>query len=306
MNPVVEVINLRKTYGEVVAVDGVSFSVEPQMIFTLVGPNGAGKTTTVECIEGLRSPDSGKIRVLGMDPFSQRSRIFRQVGVQLEKDTMYPRIRVKEALRLFASMYENPLSPDQLLKDFDLQDKASVYYDKLSGGQKHKLLTALALIGNPELVILDEPTTGLDPHSRRGLWVTLRKFREDGLTILLTTHNMKEAEEESDVVCIIDHGKIVAMGPPRKLLQESGLEMRIVAPIKGSSIERKMFANHPNVTKVEIFGDKIYIYGKGKDFSTSITQMLQAQGVFNLVVRQAGLEDLYLSLTGKEYRREGR
>jgi ABC-2 type transport system ATP-binding protein len=301
MTPAVEVMNLRKSYGQVIAVNNVSFSVEPQTVFGLVGPNGAGKTTIVECIEGLRPLDGGKITVLGMQPIANRPKMFRRVGVQFQESTMYSRIRVKEALKLFACFHENPFSPDQMLDEFNLRDKSAAYYSKLSGGQKHKLLTAIALIGNPELVILDEPTTGLDPRSRRDFWATLRRYREKGLTIMLTTHDMQEAQEQCDVVCIIDKGNIVAMGPPEVLLQEHGLEKRITGSIRGISIDRDMFARRPDVTRVEMLDDQIYVYCAGDEAFTAVLEILHAHNVRDVAARQAGLEDLYLILTGRGY-----
>ncbi len=302
MAPVVEVFRLRKSYGDLVAVEDVSFSVPPGSIFGMVGPNGAGKTTTVQCIVGLRLPDSGEISVLGMNPISDRPKMFRWVGVQFQEDTMYKRIRVREALKLFSSMYEQPLPPDQLLEEFGLKEKANSYFGELSGGEKRKLLAALALVGNPKLVILDEPTTGLDPQSRYNFWATLRKLRDKGLTVLLTTHNMQEAEEECDTVCIIDRGKIIAIGAPRDLLQQYGLGTLVTASTKDLSIERQMFTCCPNLTRFELVDDRVYLYGTGDDFVSSVLQTLQELGVRDMTVRPARLEDLYLILTGRGYR----
>jgi len=305
MMSVVKVSNLRKSYGSLVAVDNVSFSIQSRAIFGIVGPNGAGKTTIVECIEGLRSPEDGKISVLGMDPRSARERMFKQVGVQLQEYTMYKRIRAREALKLFASMYKQPLSPEQLLEEFELKERANSYYDQLSGGEKRKLLTALALVGNPELVILDEPTTGLDPHSRYRFWVTLRRFRDNGLTILLTTHNMQEAEEVCDVVCVIDSGRIVAMGTPKDLLQKYGLGTCVTAKVKDLTIDRQIFAKI-NPTRLELIDDgTVHLYGTGDDFLSRALQILGELGAHDVTSRSANLEDLYFILIGREYKPEG-
>ena len=306
MTSAVEVVNLRKSYGKLVAVDDVSFTVRPRTVFGIVGPNGAGKTTTIECLEGLRKPDDGKVSVLGMNPFAERARLFRKVGVQLQESSLYNRIRAREALKLFASLYDRPLAPDQILEDLGLKEKANTYYDRLSGGQKRKLLAALALVGNPELVLLDEPTTGLDPQSRRSFWATLRKFRDNGLTILLTTHDLQEAEEECDMVCLFERGKIVALGHPSALLREYGLGMRVTIPVKGISAEnRQSLAGHPNLTRFEVVDDRAYLYGTGDDFVPSLTSTLREMGVNDVAIRPARLEDLYLILTGRGYSQEG-
>jgi ABC-2 type transport system ATP-binding protein len=305
MQPAVEVDHLKKSYGPVRAVEDVSFAVAPGTIFGLVGPNGAGKTTTVECIEGLRSPDSGRVRVLGLDPARDRSKVYRCLGVQLQESSLYNRIKVREALHLFASFHESALPPDALLRELGLEDKADTWYDKLSGGQKRKLLTALALVGKPRAVLLDEPTTGLDPQSRIGFWNVLRRYREEGLTVVLTTHDLLEAEEHCDEVCVVDQGRVVALGTPSRLIAGHRLGVRIAARRPGNGFDPATLAVHPAVTRVEVLEDRLYAFGEGDGFPGDVFQLLRSRGVEDVSSRQANLEDLYLILTGRDYRKEG-
>lgn len=304
MTALVEVKDLVKRYGDLRAVDGLGFEVHRQEIFALVGPNGAGKTTTVECIEGLRKADEGSIRVLGLDPARDHQQLYRRIGVQLQENSMYSRIRVGEALRLFASLYEKPLDPERLLEELDLAEKVRTYYSKLSGGQKRKLLTAVALVGDPELVILDEPTSGLDPKSRRDFWASLRRYRENGLTLLMTTHDMQEAEEHCDRVCIIDRGRIVRAGPPRELLQAFDLGVRVTASLNGKALDPRALERHTGATRVEVVGDQVFAYGNGDGFLPKVAEVFQSAGLGSIGSRPAGLEDLYLILTGRDFEQE--
>lgn len=304
MDSILTIDALRKSYGDIVAVDGISFSVAPNQVFCLVGPNGAGKTTTVECILGLRKHDSGTVQVLGLSPQRDRTRVFRQVGVQFQENSLYPMIKVWEAIHLFASMYDQPLDPEELLDIFDLQKRKKVAYRGLSGGERRKLLIAIALVGNPKVLVLDEPTSGLDPHARRALWSTLNRFREQGLTILMTTHNMQEAQEQSDVVCMIDEGKIIASGSSRQLLEEYKLGTRIAVTINGRALEGRLFEGCPGMTRVDVLDHLLCIYGVGNEFTASATKILQDHGVQDYAMRPADLEDLYLMITGTHYERE--
>jgi ABC-2 type transport system ATP-binding protein len=299
MSAAVEVSGLRVVYGDVAAVDGVSFTVPEGAVFGLVGPNGAGKTTTVECIEGLRRPQEGTVAILGMNPRRERGRVFQRVGVLLQGDAMHSRIRPPEALRLFASFYPTPIPPHTLLHAFALEGCAKTSYKDLSGGEKRALSTALALVGNPDLAILDEPTSGLDPHARRRCWEALRRHRTNGMTILLTTHNLQEAEEECDTVCVMDRGRIVALGPPRQLLAERQLGTRIHGP--RGPLGEETFAHLRGVTRVEVTEERICLYGRGEEFLSSVTQTFLASGIRDVHVRPASLEDLYLILTGRDY-----
>src|SRR5579864_4698451 len=219
MHPVIQVSGIRKTYGSTVAVDEVSFEVDEGEIFGLIGPNGAGKTTTMECIEGLRTPDRGTISVLGLDPFNDVYKLQERIGVQLQQAQLQKRIKVWEAVDLWASLYrKNATDGERLLEQLGLMDKRNAWFMTLSGGQKQRLFIALALINNPEVVFLDELTTGLDPQSRRAIWELVRSIRDLGKTVFLTTHLMEEAERLCDRVAIIEHGKIIDIGSPGELV----------------------------------------------------------------------------------------
>jgi ABC-2 type transport system ATP-binding protein len=220
--PLIEVTDLRKRYGNRVAVDGVSFTVERGEIFGILGTNGAGKTTTVECLQGLRRADGGTISVLGLDPATDRAALTCRVGVQLQESRLAPKLRVREALELFASFYPDPADVDVLLDRLDLRDHARSFFGKLSGGQKQRVSIALALVGNPEVAILDELTTGLDPHARRETWRLVEGVRATGVTVLLVTHFMDEAERLCDRVAIFDAGRVVATGTPTELRAAAG------------------------------------------------------------------------------------
>ena len=225
---VVEVRELRKAYGRIVAVDGISFSVAENEVFGLVGPNGAGKTTTIECLEGLRNRDAGEVSVLGLDPSSAGADLRRRIGVQLQESSLFDRIRVQEALDLFASFYPQPIDWRPLVAQLGLGERLKAPFVKLSGGQKQRLFIALALVNDPELVFLDELSTGLDPQARRTMWDLVRSLRDKGKTVFLSTHFMEEAERLCDRVAIMDHGKIVALDTPENLISGLGVETRVV------------------------------------------------------------------------------
>ena len=224
---VIEVTNLVKHYGNHTAVDGVSFSVEEGEIFAILGPNGAGKTTTVESISGLRRPDSGTISVLGLDPAQDRDALRRVVGVQLQESELPDEIRVWEALDLYASFYPAPRDWERLLEDLGLADKRNSAFGKLSGGQKQRLSVALALIGNPKIAILDELTTGLDPQARRDTWQLIEDVRAGGVTVVLVTHFMEEAERLADRIALIDEGRVVALDTPAGIVSRVDAEQRL-------------------------------------------------------------------------------
>ena len=215
---VIEVVNLRKRYGDHVAVADVSFRVAEGEIFGIAGPNGAGKTTTVECLEGLRKPDAGTVQVLGLDPQRDRDRLRRLVGIQLQESQLQDRLRVGEALKLFSSFYPRPADWRQLMTDVGLADKQNTAFAKLSGGQKQRLSIALALVGNPRIAILDELTPGLDPQARRDTWSLIRAVRDRGVTVVLVTHFMDEAERLCDRLAVIDAGRVVALDTPAALV----------------------------------------------------------------------------------------
>jgi ABC-2 type transport system ATP-binding protein len=300
---IVEVTELTKHYGTQVAVDRVSFSVEEGEIFGILGPNGAGKTTTVESIAGLRTPDSGTIRVLGLDPRRDREQLRSVVGVQLQESELPERMTVAEAVGLFATFYEDPADPDALIEDLGLAEKRDTQYRNLSGGQKQRLSIALALVGKPKVAILDELSTGLDPQARRETWHLIASMRERGVTVLLVTHLMEEAERLADRVAVIDGGRIIAIDTPAGIISrvsaEQKLRFRPSAPI-----EDRLLTDLPEVTAVERSGPVVTVTGAGNLIHAVTSVLAQHQIVANdLRVEQASLDDAYLALTaqsGKE------
>jgi ABC-2 type transport system ATP-binding protein len=220
----IEVVDLVKHYGEVRAVDGVSLRIATGEVFGLLGPNGAGKTTAVEILEGYRAPDAGEVRVLGLDPVREGGRLRPRIGVMLQEGGLYPGLRPLELLRLFAAYFEHPVDTDELLDTVGLRDAARTLVRRLSGGQKQRLSLALALVGRPEVVFLDEPTAGMDPHARATTWRLVRELAEGGVTVMLTTHGMDEAEHLCDRVAIVDHGRVVALGTPAELTRAAAVD----------------------------------------------------------------------------------
>ncbi|SMO93060.1 ABC transporter ATP-binding protein [Melghirimyces algeriensis] len=301
----VEVQHLHKAYEDHVAVDDISFTVKKGEIFVLVGPNGAGKTTAVECMEGLRKPDRGSVRLLGMDPRNNREKIFQHVGVQLQENNLHPRQKVYETLEVFSSFYSDPAPYSQLIERCGLEGKENDFYGKLSGGQKRRLLMVLALLGRPKLVILDEPTSGLDPQARYNIWKLLEELKRQGTTIFLTTHYMNEAEEHGDTLCMIDEGRVIAMGEPKKLLAEHQMGSCIKIA-ECPNLDEKKLKTFPQVGQVEKVDGHFLLYGSGKDFLPMITSKLGKEGVTadQIEARKANLEDLYLLMTGRAYRKE--
>src|SRR2546430_2551897 len=250
MRPVIQVSGVRKTYGKTVAVDEVSFEVNEGEIFGLIGPNGAGKTTTMECIEGLRTPDQGTISVLGLDPFRHVYKLQDRIGVQLQQAQLQKRIKVWEAVDLWASLYQKKaIDGEHLLEQLGLADKRGAWFMNLSGGQKQRLFIALALINDPEVVFLDELTTGLDPQSRRAIWDLVRGIRARGKTVFLTTHLMEEAERLCDRVAIIEHGRVIDIDSPERLVARHCPE-RTGIPTTNEPIARKRIRALPPVDEV--------------------------------------------------------
>src|SRR2546423_15617408 len=233
-NPILEVENLVKHYGDVQAVRGVSFSVDEGEVFGLLGPNGAGKSTMVEILEGLRDPDGGRVRVCGFDPQASANELKHEIGAALQSTSLPDKLRVAEALRLFASFYKRRRDPEELLKRFGLEEKRNAFYSKLSGGQKQRLALAMALVNDPRVLFFDEPTAGLDPQVRREIYDIIEELRRDKKTILMTTHYIVEAERLCDRVAIVDHGKVISLGTPRELKARSGdktrIEVRLAKP----------------------------------------------------------------------------
>ena len=233
-NPILQVENLVKRYGDVEAVRGVSFSVEEGEVFGLLGPNGAGKTSTVEVMEGLRVPDGGRISVCGIDPQKNPTELKNEIGATLQSTSLPDKLRVGEALRLFAGFYKRTRNADDLLRRFGLEEKRNAFYNQLSGGQKQRLALAMALVNDPRVLFLDEPTAGLDPQVRREIYDIIAELKREKKTILLTTHYIEEAEKLCDRVAIVDHGKVIATGTPRELKERSGnttrIEVRLAKP----------------------------------------------------------------------------
>jgi len=303
MAPVLEVTDLVKCYGDLRAVDGVSFTVDEGEIFGMVGPNGAGKTTTIECLEGLREPDDGRVSVYGLDPFEECRAVMERIGIQLQESDLPSRLRVREALNLFASFYAESVDPEMLLERMGLQEKAKSPVTKLSGGQKQRLFIALALINRPEVVFLDELTTGLDPQARRSMWDLVREIRDQGSTVFLTTHYMEEAERLCDRVAIMDHGQLVALDSPRALIRDLGIERRLsFYPLNGSN-DLGLEAL-PGVELVERRQDRVIVSGSGKRFISRVVYALEDNGIDfdDLRTEQPNLEDVFLSLTGRAVR----
>ncbi len=302
MHEVIWVEGLHKTYGAVKAVDGVDLIVEEGEIFGMVGPNGAGKTTTIECIEGLRKPDAGSIRVLGLDPQTQSTTLYEQIGMQLQGSSLYPHIKVGEAVELFSSFYSHPAPKDELLERLGLSEKENVYFSKLSGGQKQRLFICLALINKPQLVFFDELTTGLDPQARRATWDLVRGVREQGHTVFLTTHFMDEAENLCDRVAVMDHGKIVALGKPSDLIEQYAHETRIRLP-QALKEEVDWLRGIRGVIAVEV-GEDFTLINFNNENIVELLQLLDQHGISlkGLHIQQSSLEDVFLSLTGNEMR----
>ncbi len=298
--PVVDVSALYKRYGDQVAVRDVSFGVEEGEIFGILGPNGAGKTTTVECIAGLRHPDGGTISVLGLDPQHDRDQLREVLGVQLQESELPAKLRVEEALDLYASFYREPADWAALLEVLGLADKRKAPYGKLSGGQKQRLSIALALVGNPRIAILDELTTGLDPAARRDTWELIENVRSRGVTILLVTHFMNEAEHLCDRVALIDSGRVVAVDSPGGLVSRVDTTQRIrFRP--SQPIDENLLSALPEVTGVTRAGEQLIVTGTGEAL-TAVVSLLARQHIVaeQLRVEQASLDDAFIALTGRE------
>jgi len=289
---------LRKAYGPLIAVDGISFEVRTNEVFGVVGPNGAGKTTTIECLEGLRHPDGGRLSILGLDPRCDGRGLRERIGVQLQASSLPDDIRVGEALGLFASFYGKPADWRPLLGALGLAEKRDAAFAKLSGGQKQRLFIALALVNDPELVFLDELTTGLDPHARRAMWDLVRSIRDRGKTIFLTTHYMEEAEALCDRVLVIDRGRIVALGTPEELIRGLGESTRIVFTAE-EGYDPSPLGSVPGVARVERDGARVVVNGKGDRLVVLVVNALDATGARfrDLRTERPDLEDVFLALT---------
>jgi len=301
---VIQVSGIRKTYGKTVAVDEISFDVSDGEIFGLIGPNGAGKTTTMECVEGIRTPDRGSIAVLGLDPFRDVYELQERIGVQLQQAQLQKRIKVWEAVQLWASLYrKKPAVGDQLLDQLGLADKRNAWFMTLSGGQKQRLFIALALINDPEVVFLDELTTGLDPQARRAIWDLIRGIRQRGKTVFLTTHLMEEAERLCDRVAIIEHGRIIDIDTPQRLVDRHCPE-RSVTLATDDAHAAGCLARIPRVESVAQLESRFTIRGTGDAFVTDVIQCLSENRITVTEFRTElpTLEDVFLKLTGHSIR----
>jgi len=304
MPPVIQVHGVRKSYGRTLAVDEVSFEVNEGEIFGLIGPNGAGKTTTMECIEGIRRPDLGSISVLGLDPFRDVYKLQDRIGVQLQQAQLQKRIKVWEAVDLWASLYQKKSADAvRLLEQLGLTDKRDAWFMNLSGGQKQRLFIALALINDPELVFLDELTTGLDPQARRAIWDLVRGIRERGKTVFLTTHLMEEAERLCDRVAIIEHGRIIDIDRPESLVNRHCPERTVVLATEDRTAAER-FRTIPRVETIICNDSHFTIRGRGDDLVTEVIHCLSENRIrvtdFRTIL--PNLEDVFLKLTGHSIR----
>jgi len=297
---------LRKRYADVVAVDGIDLEVRRGECFGLLGPNGAGKTTTIEMLEGLNQPDEGSIQILGLDWRSSDQEIRERIGISLQETRLNDKLTVHETVRLFRSFYRNGRDPDEIIRILALEEKRNARFEKLSGGQKQRLAVACALVGNPDVLFLDEPTTGLDPQSRRQLWDQIILFRSDGGTILLTTHYMDEAQRLCDRIAIVDHGKVIALGTPDALI--SMLDgANVIEFASEPIIDEARLAALPGVHTAQIHGDHWWL--TVDSLVSTVPAVLaeierQNARLNHLSTHRATLEDLFLSLTGRELREE--
>lgn len=296
---VIEVTGLTKRYNGQAVVDGIGFEVAHGEIFGILGPNGAGKTTAVECIEGLRTRDSGTVRVLGIDPARDRRALHQRIGVQLQESQLPERIKVWEALELYASLYPHPADWRELLRTWGLEPKRDAAFAKLSGGQKQRLFIALALVGDPDVVFLDELTSGLDPGARRATWDLIKSVRDSGVTVVMVSHFMDEVEELCDRVAILERGRIAALDTPYGLVGRAGgeytVKFRPVGPL-----DQRSLAELPGVTNVTWHGGQVTVTGT-KDFAAEVTAALARSGVTPTDLRIDGrtLDDAYVALTGR-------
>jgi ABC-2 type transport system ATP-binding protein len=303
-NFILQVENLVKRYGKVEAVRGVSFHVEEGEVFGLLGPNGAGKTTTVEILEGLRDPDSGFVSVCSLNPQRESAALKHEIGAALQSTSLPDKLRVMEALRLFASFYKRGRKPEELLKRFGLEEKRNTFYNQLSGGQKQRLALAMALVNDPKVVFLDEPTAGLDPQVRREIYDIIEELKRERKTILMTTHYIEEAERLCDRVAIVDHGKVIALGTPRELKAHSAgatrIEVRLSKPeTNGALKELEGVADAREIDGAYVLHSK-----RPPQTIVSLVKHLEAAGneLVSLEIATPSLEDVFIEMTGRRLR----
>jgi ABC-2 type transport system ATP-binding protein len=304
MDIAVEVKDLFKKYGDLIAVNKVSFTIQEGEIFGLLGPNGAGKTTTLEMIEGLRKPDGGSIQLCGIDVTKRACDIKEIIGVQLQSTSIYDKIKVDEVIELFGGYYSKCRPTDEILAEVSLNEKRNSFVDSLSGGQKQRLALALALVNEPRVLFLDEPTTGLDPQARRNIWGIIEELRRKGKTIVLNTHYMEEAEQLCERVGIMDHGQIIALDTPANLISKQNMDsaVEIFSP---DGAGKEFFEKIQKVDKVTQDGDKLILHTR--DALSLLTDIMRLReqdrlSLKNISVREATLEDVFLELTGRTLR----
>jgi ABC-2 type transport system ATP-binding protein len=303
-NPILQVENLVKRYGDLEAVRGVSFSVEEGEVFGLLGPNGAGKTSTIEVLEGLRVADGGRVSVCGFDPVRNPTELKREIGAALQSTSLPDKLKVTEALRLFSSFYNRGRQPEELLKRFGLEEKRNAFYSQLSGGQKQRLALALALVNDPKVLFLDEPTAGLDPQVRREIYDIVEELKHEKKTIVLTTHYIEEAERLCDRVAIIDHGKVIAQGTPRELKQRSAntsrVEVRLAKPASNGALK----SLDGVVDARELGGAYVLHCQRTAPAIVALVKHLEAEGneLVSLEITTPSLEDVFIELTGRRLR----
>jgi ABC-2 type transport system ATP-binding protein len=295
--PVIEVTALRKSYGGRAVVDGVSFAVEEGEIFGILGPNGAGKTTTVECVEGLRVPDAGRVRVTGLDPVADHEQVARVLGAQLQESELQAKLTVREALELYAALYPHPADWQPLAERLGLTAKLTTRFAKLSGGQKQRLFIALALIGNPRVVVLDELTTGLDPRARRDTWQLIEDVRASGVTVLLVTHFMEEAQRLCDRIAVIDKGRVAALDTPDGLIRRSA-GSTVISFTPSVPLDEGDLNALPALVSVEHKDGRITLSGSDETVNAVITLLARNHiTAHQLRVSDATLDDAFLDLT---------
>jgi ABC-2 type transport system ATP-binding protein len=301
MSAVIEVDHLHKTYGSKVAVDDVSFTVESGEIFGILGPNGAGKTTTVECVQGLRAVNGGSMRVLGLDPTTQSAELRQRIGSQLQDSALPGRLRVAEAVELFAAFAHHPIDTDRLLARWRLDELRNQAFDSLSGGQRQRLFIALAFVNGPEVVFLDELTQGLDPQARRATWDLIREIREDGTTVVLVTHFMDEAEQLCDRVAVVDDGRVIALDTPQGLID--GLGLPSVVRFSTDEPDLDWLERLDVVDSMTRHGGAVEVRGTGPVLALVASELV-AHGIVppDLRVERPTVEDAFLSLTGRTMR----
>jgi len=303
-DPIIQVEGLYKSYGAVEALRGVSFTVEQGEVFGLLGPNGAGKTTTVEILEGMRTPDRGVARVGGLDPEKSGSAFKEKIGAVLQSTSLPDKLRVKEAIDLFANFYRHRANTDDLLRRFQLEEKRNAFYSQLSGGQKQRLALAMALVNDPQVVFLDEPTAGLDPQVRREIYIIIEELKRDNKTVLLTTHYIEEAERLCDRVAIVDYGRVIAIGTPRELKHSSmgttRIEVRLAKPVMDGALARL-----EGVADCREF-DGTYVLHSARPPQTIVALVKQLESENNelqsLEMFSPSLEDVFIELTGRRLR----